>query len=210
MPRRMLRLLLALSSAAVLSGCPSTFSINPVRLTETEKGQFYTAVLQANRPPNIARPVVLDTLQPLPSLDADLQRKLMDDLHINRGMLDAFLATQRAPRESFTRTIVSGTGWTSALPREVDSLRALARANAASQKARSVPDAFWTRWLQAYPLSGGYHTLTPAWVARNGRMAIVGLSFNCGPTCGQEEVLRLDRDEDGVWKTSRRTALGIR
>jgi hypothetical protein len=210
MRHRTLRVAAGAMLSVVLSGCPSTYSINPVHLTETETAQVYTAVLQTNRPPNFARPVVLDTLQQLRTLDAELQRKVMDDLGINRATLDAFLATQRNPRESFTRAIVTGTGWTAALPRAVDSLRTLTRASAAAQHGRPAPDAFWTSWLQAFPLSGGYHTLTPAWVARNGRMALVGLSFSCGQTCGQQEVLRMDRDEAGVWKTSRRALLGLR
>jgi hypothetical protein len=199
-----------LVGGVVGASCASTATVMPARLSQSERAQLYASVLRDTRKTSMPRPVVLDTLRPLHTLDADLIGKVMQELDVNRATVDAFLTVQRHPADGFVRDMVRGTGWTAALPRVVDSLRALSRSQTPATPARTGTDAFWTNWLQAYPLSNGYFTLSPAFIARNGRSALIAVTHACGQTCGQEEVLKLERDEVGVWTTVRRTAIAIR
>jgi hypothetical protein len=196
-----------LTFLVLLTGCRGVHL--PHTLTTAERTELYAAVLREVRPTAAARPVVVDTLLPTRELDAEQYEKVATELSTNRATLDAFLSVQRRQGDQFTRDMVPSTEWTAVAPRTLDSLRAAARADAVAGDRSVRTDGFWQKWQTRFPRSGGYITLSPASVSRDGLEALIYVRIACGATCGESELRLLRRDANGAWHTHKRVTLSV-
>ena len=201
--RRAATALLGLSSL-LAAGChPSARTASRANA----RAKVYAAVLREVRRDTAAIWVVVDTLVPTRDVDAEQHDKVMAALPITRGMLDAFLAAQRRPADRFGAAMLPSEGWTRVSPSQLDSLRSIARSDAATAPRPDRGDAFWRQWYLAYPGSGGYVILSPASISTSEGVAVVHVRIACGPVCGDTELRVLRRDDEGVWRTTGRVRL---
>jgi hypothetical protein len=191
-------------STLFAAGCHSS-ARTASRASAREK--VYAAVLRDVRRDTAATWVVVDTLLPTHDVDAEQHEKVMTALPITRGMLDAFLAAQRRPADRFGAGMLPGVGWTRVSSSRLDSLRAIARTDAAAAPRPDRGDGFWRQWYLAYPGSGGYVILSPASISTSDGVAVVQVRIACGPVCGETELRVLRRDNEGVWRTTGRVRL---
>jgi hypothetical protein len=178
-------------------------------LAAPERARVYAAVLQEVRRDSSSNWIVVDSLMPTHDVDAELQDKVLSDLAITQGALRAFLHAQRTPADHFRTEMLPDARWSRVSPLQLDSLRALARADVASGAVPRGPrnDGFWQHWYRTFPGSGGYVILAPASIAADGSSAVVHVRVACGPLCGEAELRVLHRDASGTWHTTGRVRL---
>ncbi len=151
--------------------------------------------------------VVVDTLLPTHDVDAEQHDKVIAELPITRSMLGAFLAAQRRPSDRFATGMLPDARWKSVSLSQLDSLRAMARTDAATLPRPGANDNFWRQWYRSFPGSGGYVILSPAIISTRDGVAVVQVSLACGPVCGETELRLLQRDDQGEWRTTGRVRI---
>ncbi len=198
---------LLLSLITLVAGCRG---FRPgVSLAAADRARIYAAVLQEVRRDTAARWVVLDSLVPTTDIDAEQHDKVITELPITRDALDAFLRVQRNPAERFQSGMIPDARWIAVSMPRLDSLRAAARADASLAPIPDGPrpDRFWQQWYRAFPGSAGYVVLSPASISHRGDEAVVHVRIACGPVCGETELRVLQRDDQGLWHTTRKVRL---
>lgn len=171
------------------------------------RAKVYAAVLKEVRRDTAATWVIVDTLLPTHDVDAEQHDKVIAGLPIRRGMLDAFLAVQRRPSDRFDTGMLPDARWTRVSMSQLDSLRLMARTDAAAAPRTGRSDVFWRQWYRTFPGSGGYVILSPASISTSDGVAVVQVRIACGPVCGETELRVLQRDERGEWRTTGRVKL---
>ena len=177
----------------------------------TESVRVYAAVLAEVKLRGAVRPVVIDTLMPVMDLDADRHAMITGELAIAQQALDAFVAAQQRTRGPLGSAMLPDSSWRAVPPATLDSLRAAARSSSTNgaPPARGRNDAFWSRWHERFPGSGGYVMLSPVSFSADGADALVHVWTACGAVCGESHLRKLHREADGRWRTVGRVELSV-